>query len=169
MLNIASDLSRWYHWPILFVGLPQNFQGSCLRLGLKGEVQEVRRGEKKPNTKSRGLYRSAGRMAPNPKVTQTQEGWSTSSGHQTLAQRHQQRLKDTSIMVLVKVAQSRWTLCDPMYYTVHGILQARILERVAFPFSRGSSQPKDRTQVSCIAGRFFTSWATWEAQDHWNE
>ena len=43
---------------------------------------------------------------------------------------------------------------------VHGILQARILEWVAFPFSRGSSQPRDRTQVSCIAGRFFTSWAT---------
>ena len=47
-----------------------------------------------------------------------------------------------------------------MYYTVHGILQARILEWVAFPFSRGSSQPRDRTQVSHIAGGFFTSWAT---------
>ena len=46
-----------------------------------------------------------------------------------------------------------------MDYTVHGILQARILEWVAFPFSRGSSQPRDRTQVSCIAGGFFTSWA----------
>ena len=45
-------------------------------------------------------------------------------------------------------------LCDPMAYTVHGILQARILEWVAFPFSRGSSQPRDRTQVSCTAGRF---------------
>ena len=52
---------------------------------------------------------------------------------------------------------------DPMDYTVHGILQARILEWVAFPFSRGSSQPRDQTQVSCIAGRFFTSWATREA------
>ena len=48
-------------------------------------------------------------------------------------------------------------------YTVHGILQARILEWVAFPFSRGSSQPRDRIQVSHIAGRFFTSWATREA------
>ena len=48
----------------------------------------------------------------------------------------------------------------PMGCTVHGILQARILEWVAFPFSRGSSQPRDGTQVSCIAGRFFTSWAT---------
>ena len=46
-----------------------------------------------------------------------------------------------------------------MDYRVHGILQARILEWVAFPFSRGSSQPRDRTQVYYIAGRFFTSWA----------
>ena len=57
----------------------------------------------------------------------------------------------------VKVAQSCPTLCDPMDYTVHGILQARILEWVAVPFSRVSSQPRDQTQVSHIAGRFFTS------------
>ena len=50
--------------------------------------------------------------------------------------------------VKVKVAQSCLTLCNPMYSTVHGILQARILEWVAFPFSRGSSQLRDRTQVS---------------------
>ena len=49
------------------------------------------------------------------------------------------------------------TLCDPMDYTVRGFLQARILEWVAFPFSRGSSQPRGRTQVSCIAGGFFIS------------
>ena len=60
--------------------------------------------------------------------------------------------------VKVKVTQSYPTLCYPMDYTVHGILQARILEWVAFPFSRGSSQPRDQTQVSCIAGRFFTNW-----------
>ena len=59
--------------------------------------------------------------------------------------------------VKVKATQSCLTLCDPMDYTVHGILQARILEWVAFPFSRGSSQPRDRTQVSGIAGGFFTS------------
>ena len=53
-----------------------------------------------------------------------------------------------------EVAQSYRTLCDPMNYTVHGILQARILKWVAFPFSRGPSQPRDRTQVSCIAGEF---------------
>ena len=63
----------------------------------------------------------------------------------------------------VKVAQSCPTLCGPLDYTVHGIPQARILEWVAFPFSRGSSQPRDQTQVSCIAGRFFTSWAMREA------
>ena len=56
----------------------------------------------------------------------------------------------------VKVAQLYLTLCDPIDYTVHGILQARILEWVAFPFSRGSSQPRDQTQVSRIAGGFFT-------------
>ena len=60
----------------------------------------------------------------------------------------------------VKVAQSCPTLCNP---TVHGILQARILEWVAFLFSRGSSQPRDQPQVSHIAGRFFTSRATREA------
>ena len=43
----------------------------------------------------------------------------------------------------VKVAQSCLTLCDPMDYTAHGILQARILESVAFPFSKGSLQPRD--------------------------
>ena len=64
----------------------------------------------------------------------------------------------------VKVAQSCLTLCDPMDYTVHGILQARILKWVAIPFSRGSSQPRDQTQVSCTAGRFFTRWVTREAQ-----
>ena len=59
-----------------------------------------------------------------------------------------------------KVTQSCLTLYDPMGYTVHGILQARILEQVAFPFSRGSSQLRDRTQVSHVAGGFFSSWAT---------
>ena len=61
------------------------------------------------------------------------------------------------ILSEVKVAQLCPTLCNPVDYTVHGILQARILETVAFPFSRGSSQPRDQSQVSHIAGRFFTS------------
>ena len=59
---------------------------------------------------------------------------------------------------------SRVRLCNFMDFTVHGILQARILEWVAFPLSRGFSQPRDRTRVSRIAGGFFTNWATQEAQ-----
>ena len=60
------------------------------------------------------------------------------------------------------VTQSCPTLCDPMNCSppassVHGILQARILEWVALSFSRGSSQPRDWTHVSCLAGGFFTS------------
>ena len=57
----------------------------------------------------------------------------------------------------VKVAQLCLILCDLMDYIIHGILQARILEWVTFPFSGGSSQPRDQTQVSHIAGGFFTS------------
>ena len=71
--------------------------------------------------------------------------------------------------VKAKVTQSSPALCNPMDYTVHGILQARILEWVAVPFSRGSYQSKDWTQVSCIAGGLFTSWATKEAQEYWSE
>ena len=67
---------------------------------------------------------------------------------------------------IVKVSQLCLTLCNPMDYTVHGILQARSLEWVAFPFSRGSFEPRDQIQVSCFAGRFFTSWATREAQEY---
>ena len=69
----------------------------------------------------------------------------------------------------MKVAQSCSTLCDPMDYTVHGILQAGILELVAIPFSRGPFQPRDWTQVSCIVGRFFTSWATRVINKHFTK
>ena len=63
------------------------------------------------------------------------------------------------------------TLCNPMDYnlpglSVHGILQARILEWVAISFSRGFSPPRDWTWVSCIAGRFFTIWATRETNTY---
>ena len=61
------------------------------------------------------------------------------------------------IYIYMKVAQSCLTLCNPMDYTIHGILQARILACVAFPFSRRSSQPRDVTQVSNIADGLFTS------------
>ena len=66
----------------------------------------------------------------------------------------------------VKVAQLCPILCDPMDYAVRGILQARILEWVAFPFSRGSSRPRDWTGVPCIAGGFFTTWAIREAKSY---
>ena len=65
-------------------------------------------------------------------------------------------------------SQSCLTLCDPMDYTVDGILQTRNLEQVALIFSRGSSQSRNWTQVSRIAGRFFTSWTTREAQEYWS-
>ena len=72
--------------------------------------------------------------------------------------------------VKVKVAQLWPILCDPMDCSqlgssVHGILQARIPEWVAIPFSRGSSRPRDWTLVSSIAGRFFIIWATREAPE----
>ena len=53
---------------------------------------------------------------------------------------------------------------SPPGSSVHGILQARILQWEAIPFSRGSSWPRDQIHVSCNAGGFFTIWATWEAQ-----
>ena len=59
--------------------------------------------------------------------------------------------------------------CSPPGSSVHGILQARILEWVAIFFSRESSWPRDQTQVSCIAGRRFTLWATREAQEYTEE
>ena len=69
-----------------------------------------------------------------------------------------------------KVAQSCLTLCDPIDcslpgFSVHGIFQARVLEWVAISFSRGSSRPRDRTQVSRNVGRCFTHWATREAHN----
>ena len=69
----------------------------------------------------------------------------------------------------VLVSQSGPTLCNPMDFSppgfsVHGILQARILHWVAISFSSGSSRPRDKTWVSYITGRFFTNWATREVQ-----
>ena len=68
-----------------------------------------------------------------------------------------------------EVTQSCLTLCDPIDcslpgFSIHGILQARILEWVTISFSRGSSRPRDRTWVFCIGGRLFNLWATREAQ-----
>ena len=68
----------------------------------------------------------------------------------------------TAVKVKVLITQSYPTLYDPMDCSptgssVHGILQARILEWVVIPFSRGSSRPRDQDQVSCTAGRFSTT------------
>ena len=76
--------------------------------------------------------------------------------------------KRLSFQSLVLAAQSYPTLCEPRDCSppgsfVHGILQVRILEWVAILFSRASSQPRDLTWVSYIAGRLFTIWATREA------
>ena len=73
-----------------------------------------------------------------------------------------------------EVTQSWPTLCNPMgcsppCSSVHGIFQARVLEWVAISFSRGSSQPRDRTQISCVAGRRFTAWAIREAWSKWSK
>ena len=73
--------------------------------------------------------------------------------------------------LLPEVTQSCPTLCDPMdcslpHSSVHGIFQARVLEWVAISFSRGSSQPRDRTWVSHIVGRRFTIWATREVSPY---
>ena len=64
----------------------------------------------------------------------------------------------------VKVAQLCPTLCDPLGYAIHVILQTRILEWVAFPFSKGSAQPRDQTQVSCIAGDSLPAEPPWKPQ-----
>ena len=73
-----------------------------------------------------------------------------------------------SACMQAKSLQSCRTFCNPLDYnlpgsSVHGILQARILEWRAIPFSKGSSWPRNRTRVSCIAGTFFTIWAIREA------
>ena len=91
----------------------------------------------------------------------------------TLSHMHTSRLLSTFIsyhqvlFVCVLVAQSCLTLCDPMDHcpwgsSVHGIFQARILDWVAFSFSRVSPQPRDWTQVSRIADRLFSLLATRE-------
>ena len=72
-------------------------------------------------------------------------------------------------MKWVKVAQTYPTLCNPMDCIVIGILQARTLEWVAFPFSSESSQPRNRTGISYIAGWLFTNWAMMASVYMWSE
>ena len=86
-----------------------------------------------------------GKRCSQSKEQHSNSWWKTSQDQSNLREDH------------LKVAQSCPILCNPMDYAVHGIFQARILEWVAFPFSRGSLQPRDQTQVSRIASGFFTS------------
>ena len=77
-------------------------------------------------------------------------------------------LPSIQIMLEVKWSESRSVISDSLQpHGLYRILQAGILEWVAFPFTRGSSQPRDQTHLSRIAGKFFTSWATREAQEYW--
>ena len=93
-----------------------------------------------------------------PRVLETPEGRSGEEPGRGSRQRERQGRKEKGFPgALSESAQSCPTLCDPVDCTVYGVLQARILEWVAIPSSRGSSQPRDRTQVSRTAGRFFPS------------
>ena len=87
-----------------------------------------------------------------------------------LSQKKEKKKRQLKYLLAVAVlgTQSGPALCDPRDCSspgssVYGVLQAKIREWVAIPFSSGSSRPRDWTQVSCIAGRFFTMWATREA------
>ena len=83
-----------------------------------------------------------------------------------------QQTPDSRIKRILFFSHSFWFCnsvdCSLPGSSVCGILQARILEWAVFPFSRGSSQPRNRTQVSRTAGGFFTSWVTREAQEYRN-
>ena len=83
----------------------------------------------------------------------------------SFSRRHREQTVGEGVKVKVLVVPWCSTFCNPMNCSpsgssAHGILQARILEWVAISFSRGSFWPRDQTLVSCIAGGFFTVWAT---------
>ena len=96
-------------------------------------------------------------LIPATKLQLTSHGQEELHGKEFLMNHIWQELK-----VKLLIAQLFPTFCDPTDYSVHEILQARILEWVSISFSRGSSWPRDWTQVSQIAGRFFTIWDTRE-------
>ena len=106
--------------------------------------------------------------AEHPSKTEWADVW-TSYSKKQVARRHEKMLAFI-VTVCAKSLPLHPTLCDPMDcsllgFFVHGILQARILEWVAMPFSSGASWPRDRTQVPCISciGGFFATSTTWEA------
>ena len=89
-------------------------------------------------------------------------------GHSRIPTREKKKKTTSQKLKESEVAQSCVTLCSPMDCSppgssIHGVFQARVLQYVAISFSRGSSPPRDGTQVSRIAGRCFTFWATREA------
>ena len=107
-----------------------------------------------------GIFRTQGLNPglPNPGIGPRSPAWHTDS----YCLSHQGKPKNTGVGGGGLVAKSCPTLCNSMNCSppgssVHEILQARILEWVAIPFSRGSSQHRNQTWISCIAGRFFTS------------
>ena len=120
----------------------------------------------KPSQRSRNARKQSGCLRGLYKQLRKEEDWKAREKRKDTPnwmQSSREQLAEIRKKVEVKVTLSCPTLWDLMDYTVHGILEARILEWVAFPFSRGSSWPRNRTGVSCIAGRFFTSWAIREA------
>ena len=106
------------------------------------------------------------RCGPSTHETQPEEGYRYKNDHKHFKSGHYVlNSKHFEVLVEVLVAQSCLTLCDPMVWgsSVHGILQERIVECVASPFTRGSSRLRDQAQVSRIAGRLFTARATEKA------
>ena len=97
-------------------------------------------------------------LRPVPWVSTRAEGATQALTHFTFLLVHAHPHQESENVSNSVVSDSLW----PQGRARQGLFQARILEWAAVPFSRGSSQPRDRNQVSCIAGRFFTIWATRE-------
>ena len=138
------------------------------RLGEKGKIhpsefQKIGRRDKKAILKEQWKEIEENNRMGKTRVLLKKTGVFKGLFHARMGMIKVRNGKDLMNKVKMKVSQSCPTLCDPMDCIVHGILQARTLEWVAVPFSRGSSQPRDQTQVSHISGGFFTSWTTRKA------
>ena len=134
-----------------------------------------------PAVKTAGLYfqipRGGSPSCPGvvPAWPGGREGWGQDEGKSPYCGfrgREQVRQRKEILLLLVVSYKLCLTLCDPMDcsppgFSVHGILQARILEGVAISSSRGSSPSRDRTHVSCIGRWILHHWATWEAEKPW--
>ena len=120
---------------------------------MESKIAKLREGERKMNDSFQGQYREE----------DMKRHWSKGAKFQFCKVNKFWRFK--ACIHACSVTQLSPTLCDPKdcVSSVHGIILARILEWVAISSSRRSSWPRAWTQVSCIAGRFFTVWATREA------